>query len=361
MSRLVAKSGIQKIQPHMTALPPGFSSQTIKLSSNESPFGPSPAVKKAALNAATHMERYAEQGTGDLQQAIGETFGLDPERIVCGPGSDELLSRLCRAYLGAGDELIFSANGYAKFGNYALANDAIPIKAPDQDFTVSVDSILKLVTDNTRVITIANPDNPTGTCVSGADIRRLHSNLPENILLVLDSAYLEYVDSSDFENPAALVDQFDNVVMTRTFSKIYGLAGLRLGWLYGSADVVDVMKRIATTFPISNIALDCGIAAVNDTAYCHSIFSKNRSLKTALEERATHFGLNFIPSQTNFMLLEFSDSAHSAEAAAEALWQQGIMVRRFPSPAMNNYIRVSMGNQQEMVKFYSTLQSFLQH
>ncbi len=355
MSGPIAKRGIHAIKAHMSALPAGFSGETIKLCSNESAFGPASAVIDVATRAVGQIHRYAEQGSAELQASIAATYNLDPRRIVCGPGSDELLARLCRAYLQPGDELIYSANGYAKFGNYALANDATPVKVPDNNFSVDVDAILAGITERTKVITIANPDNPTGTYVPGSEIQRLHQALPDTIVLVLDCAYAEYVDQPDYSIAAELVDASNNVVMTRTFSKIYGLAGLRLGWLYGPDKIIEVINKIGATFPISNIALECGIAAVRETEYTHSVFDRNKKLKTELYHNLSSLGINPIHSQTNFVMAEFTDQPKdnnkSAEAFHDAMWKQNIMLRRFPTPAFKNCIRISIGNENEMQLF----------
>ena len=359
MTYPVPRDGIAKIKPHMAALPKGFDDNIIKLASNESAFGPSPRVIETAQDATTSMHRYAEQGTFALQQTIANAFNLDADRIICGPGSDELLVRLTRAYLNPGDELIYSANGYAKFANYALANDAIPVMARDDNFRVDIDAILDRVSDKTKIVTIANPDNPTGTYVSGTEIRRLHHSLPGHVLLVLDSAYTEYVDQPDFEVASALVEESDNVVMTRTFSKIFGLAGLRLGWLYAPLQIAETMNRISMTFPISNIALACGIEAIKDNDYRNNIFERNQKLRNQLCDDVCSFGLEPVPSQTNFVLVRFPDKNRSASAANEFLWKNGIMVRRFPNPVFENYIRVSIGDETEMQRFTNTLNQFV--
>ena len=359
MSLPPAKRRIADIRAHMTALPAGFSGDTIKLCSNESAFGPAPGVIDVAEKALHRVQFYAEQGTGALQQAIAGREDIDPDRIVCGPGSDELLARLCRAYLGTGDELLYSVNGYAKFGNYALANDAVPVPVPDADFRVSVDNLLARVTPRTRMVMVANPDNPTGTWLPHSEIARLHKGLPESVLLVVDSAYAEYVDDPCYRVPSALVDDHDNVVMTRTFSKIHGLAGLRLGWLYGPSGIVETIQRIGTTFPISNIALDCGVAAMANGEYQAEIKQRNQALRTGLQDGMRALGLDPVESQTNFVLIGFPAAGPGAAGAAEALWMRNVMVRRFPTPALADHIRVSIGTEEEMALFHSIMSTYL--
>ncbi len=359
MSLSPAKRRIADIRTHMTALPAGFSVDTIKLCSNESAFGPAPGVIDVAEKALRRMQFYAEQGTDTLQQAIAQRERIDPDRIVCGPGSDELLARLCRAYLGTDDELLYSINGYAKFANYALANDAVPVRVPDADFQVSVDNLLARVTSQTRMVMVANPDNPTGTWLSGSEIARLHEGLPASVLLVVDSAYAEYVDDPCYTMPSALVDDHDNVVMTRTFSKIHGLAGLRLGWLYGPSSIVETLRRIGTTFPISNVALDCGVAAMANEAYQTEIKQRNRVLRAKLRDDMCALGLDPVESQTNFLLIGFPATGPDAAGADEALWSRNVMVRRFPTPAFANHIRVSIGTEAEMARFHSIMSAYV--
>ncbi len=359
MTISIAKGGIADIRAHMTALPDGFSSNTVKLCSNESAFGPAPGVIEIATKSVHRMQCYAEQGTGELQQAIARQENIDAARVVCGPGSDELLSRVCRAYLGPGDELVYSVNGYAKFANYARANDATPVPAEDSGFTVSVDNLLANVTERTKIVMVANPDNPTGTWLTDHEIRRLHAGLPGHVLLLLDSAYAEYVDDPDYSAPTALVDEYDNVVMTRTFSKIHGLAGLRLGWLYAPSSIIDTLLKIGTTFPISNIALDCGIAAMKNVEHQREVRDRNKTLRSALWENMSTLGLKPLSSQTNFMLIEFPLSGPNAAGAAEALWARNILIRRFPNLTFANHIRVSIGTENEMKLFFAAMRDYV--
>ncbi|MBU3738201.1 MAG: aminotransferase class I/II-fold pyridoxal phosphate-dependent enzyme, partial [Rhodoferax sp.] len=272
----VPRQGILRIKPHMVAAQVGDSSAgRINLSSNESAWGPSPLALTAAHRALDTIERYPEDAPLKLAQSIGQRYGLNPDQLVVGHGSDELLQRLARGFLNPGDEVIHSARGYLKFPNYAHAMGAVPVAAPDQDFQASVDQMLACVSPRTRMVLLANPDNPTGTLLSGTEIRRLHAGLPENVLLVLDSAYAEYVADPGYELPQALIDSASNVVMTRTFSKIHGLAGMRLGWLYGPAPIVDVLQRLGMTFPVSAPAAAAGIAAVMDREWQEQGKSQN--------------------------------------------------------------------------------------
>jgi len=361
MPVLTPRPGIMNIKPHMVATPSyAGSSPMVNLSSNESALGPSPRAAEAARQALQTIERYPEDGPTLLAAAIAQTFGLDPSRIVCGHGSDELLGRLARAYLNPGDELIHSVHGYLKFPNYAHAMGAIPIAAPDLNFRASVDGILSCVTGKTRMILLANPDNPTGTCLSGDEIRRLHRGLPEQVLLVLDSAYAEYVHAADYELPTALIDQSHNVVMTRTFSKVYGMAGMRLGWLYGPASVIDVLQRLGLTFPVSAPAVAAGIAAVTDQAYTAHIKAYNRAQMLAFTGELQAMGLRYFESNTNFVLLDFDTQSKSAKQAYDELYRHGIAARMFNSPDYKNMLRITIGLEDEMRRTAAILRTFMQ-
>ena len=343
------RPGLINIKPHMVLMNVD-TRPTIKIniSSNESALGPTDAVRTAALEAVRCMERYAESADATLSTAIAANYGLDPAGIVCGSGSDDLLARLARAYLRANDELICSVNGYQKIPNYAYANDAVPVRANDNAFTADVDQLLSCVTNRTRMVMIANPDNPTGTWLTKTQVKRLHSQLPENVLLVLDSAYYEYVNNHDFEDPATLVEQHQNVVMTRTFSKIYGLAGLRLGWLYAPQEIASVVRKIGTTFPISNIACDCGLAALADESYKQHVRNYNARVRSEFTEALYQLGVKVYPSQTNFVLANFESHKSSAVKVYEALLNRGILARRLASPAFADCIRFTIGLEEEM-------------
>jgi len=357
---LKPRNGILNIKPHMMATPAGDGAAArVYLHSNESALGPSPKALAAARAALDSIERYPEEGGASLAEAIGAAFDLDPQRIVCGHGSDELLGRLARAYLDPGDELIHCVHGYLKFPNYAHAMAAKPVAAPDADFRASVDAMLSCVTPRTRMVMLANPDNPTGTFLGGQEIRRLHAGLPGNVLLVLDSAYAEYVTAADYELPMALVDDGENVVMTRTFSKIFGLAGMRLGWLYGPPAVVDVMRRLSMTFPVSAPAIAAGIAAVGDRTHRERVFAHNRDVLRWFTRELTDLGLHVYPSQANFVLIRFDESARPAQDAYRHLFERGIVARMFASPDYRNMVRVTIGLEPEMRAAAAALRDYL--
>ncbi len=360
MPQPVAKSGIRRIKPHMlTGQGETFPPPTLLLHSNESAYGPSPRATAAARDAVTGIERYNEFPLPVLLPAIADTLGVREDLIAIGPGSDDLLARLARAYLMPGNELIRSANGYLKVPNYAYANDAVPVNAPDRDFTAQVDAILGCVTDETRMVYLANPDNPSGTGLNRGEVRRLHANLPSHVLLVLDCAYAEYVDHPDWEPAERLVEEMSNVVMTRTFSKIFGLAGARVGWLYGPPDVVDMVKRIGLTFPVTAPSLAACIAGLGDRDFTTYVRNATLRSRERIRDELTSMGLKVHPSQTNFVLCQFPSDDGMAEAAWRTLMRNGIATRRFASPAYNDCIRITLGHDHELDRALEVLERFL--
>jgi len=360
MTAVSPRAGILSIKPHM--IDASFVEAPelrINIASNESALGPGASAIAAAQQAMVSIERYPDHGPERLGEAIGSTFELDPEKIVCGHGSDDLLARIARAYLSPGDELVHSVHGYQKIPNYAYANDARPIVAADSEFRADVDSILACVNERTRIVMLANPDNPTGSYVSGAELRRLLAGLRPDILLVLDSAYAEYVQAADYEVASRLVDAFENVVMTRTFSKVFGLAGMRVGWLYGPPAIVDVIKRIGATFPLTSPGVSAAIAALGNEDHTHRVLEHNRIWKQWLAERLENLGLHIYPSEANFLLARFPDPAKSAPAANDYLRRRGILARQFPAADFQDCIRFTIGFENEMQATVAALQEFM--
>lgn len=355
-----AKAGIEKIVPHML-LEGGalVSPATILLSSNESVFGPSPQAMAAARGAITGLERYIINPDRLLAPEIAKRFDLDVTRITVGQGSDDLLARLARGYLGPGLNLVRSANGYLKVPNYAYANDADVISVPDDNFVPNVDRMIAAITDETRIVYLANPENPAGTYLSGTEVRRLHAAMPKTALLVIDAAYEEYVDAPDYEPAHKLVDDADNVVTCRTFSKIYGLAGARVGWLYGPADVVDTVRRIALTFPVASPSIAAVIAALEDREHTKSVYEANKSGRNWLSKELTDLGLNVIPSQGNFVLIGFHDPQKTAIDVRTELRAKGIAIQRFAAPAYSEFIRITVGRPEELRTTVDAIRDFL--
>jgi len=330
---------------------------SIALNSNESAFGPSQHAIEAARAAASNLERYLENPTPILASALAHRHGLNATQIAIGNGSDDLLARLARIYLEDGSEMIRTCNGYLKTPNYAYANNAIPVAAADVEFTASVDSILDCVSERTRMVYLANPENPAGTYLSAAEIRRLHQALPGQVLL--DCAYAEYVDAEDYEAGHILAGEADNVVMTQTFSKIYGLAGARVGWMYGCAEIVDLVGRIGLTFPVASASVAAALAGLDDENHVNHVFEINRRLRSEFSESMAALGLKVYPSQTNFVLLEFADAATTAADCVEFLRHRGIATRRFAAPAYADCMRVTIGYEADMRAATATIAEFL--
>ncbi len=360
MSELRPKQGIHNIKPHMlSAGDDDYPPASILLNSNESAFGPGPAAIEAATAAVSGIERYLENPTALLAPALAKRHGLDPRRIAIGNGSDDLLARLARIYLEPGSEMIRSCNGYLKTPNYAHANNATPVSVNDDDLTPSVDAMLAAVTSNTRMVYLANPENPAGSYLPGSEIRRLHKSLPAHVLLVLDCAYDEYVDAPDYEPPHLLAGSADNVVMTRTFSKIYGLAGARVGWMYGPGEVIDMVNRVGLTFPLASPSLHAAVAALDDVSHQNRVYNINRRLRASFSSAMAALGLKVYPSQTNFVLLSFSSGERSATDCDHYLRRRGIAIRRFAAAAYADCIRVTIGHEANMLAAQDAIKHFM--
>ncbi len=359
MTRPTPHPGVLRIHPHMI-VDEGIDGSRIEINiaSNESAYGASPAAVAAGIEAMSGIERYSESAETTLANTIAQHYGLNPDGVVCGFGSDDLLARTARIFLSPTDELIYSANGYQKFRNYAHANGADAVAAADKDFTADVDSILSCVNAHTRVVMIANPDNPTGTYLSGKEIRRLHAGLPDNVLLVLDSAYLEYVEADDYENPAGLVEETHNVIMTRTFSKIYGLAGMRLGWAYAPAEIADLLRRVGITFPVSGPAYSSALAALQDTDHTAHVYAETVRVRRWFAEALDENGLVVHPSQANFVLATFPDPGRSGRMAYDYLLENGIAARRFTTPNFTDCVRFTIGLDHEISRTAEVIREF---
>lgn len=361
MTNVIPRPGLDGIGYYMVGISklPGFE-QVIKLSSNESALGMSPAAQAAAFEAMKDAHLYPEVDMERLEEAIAARFQLQPKRIAFGPGSDELLTRLIMSYAGPGDDVIHSEHAYMQFPIYAKRAGATPVAAKDENFRHSIDRILAAVTERTRVVIIANPDNPSGTHLSAAEVRRLRAGLPDRVLLIVDAAYDEYADAPDYESAAGLVECHDNVVMTRTFSKVFGMAGLRLGWCYGPPDLIDLMVRIGPSFPLNVVANAAGLAAIEDRAHTEEVLSQCRRARTAFAAALEEIGLGVYPSQTNFVLVTFpQNSGKTAEAADAYLNARGIIPRRFALADFADKLRFTIGRDEEMEKTAAVLRDFM--
>ena len=330
MSSCVPNAGILDIAPYTpgkTPVPePGR--KVFKLSANETPFGASPKAIAAYKDAADHLEDYPEGTSRVLREAIGRAFGLDPDRIICGAGSDEILNLLAHAYLGRGDEAISTAHGFLVYPIATKANGAINVVAPETNFTADVDAILKLVSPRTKLVWLANPNNPTGTYLPFDEVKRLRAGLPPHVLLVLDAAYSDYVSRNDYEFGIELVATTDNTVVTHTFSKIHGLAALRIGWMFGPANIVDAVNRIRGPFNVSTPAMLAAVAAIEDTAHQQMSKAHTEKWRNWLTDEVTKLGLKVTPSVANFILIHFPLEKGKTSADADAfLTQRGLVLR----------------------------------
>jgi histidinol-phosphate aminotransferase len=314
----------------------------LKLSSNENPFGPSDRTKEAFQRSIHQIHRYPSTDHAALRSAIAEVHGLDAARVICGVGSDEIITFLCQAYAGPKDEVVFTEHGFLMYRISALAVGATPVEVAERDRTTDVDAILKACNRRTKLVFIANPNNPTGTMISAAEVARLADGLPPQAILVLDGAYAEYVEG--FDGGLALVEARSNVVMTRTFSKIYGLGGLRIGWGYGPKGIIDVLNRIRGPFNLSNTQLETAEAAVRDQDYVARCRADNTRMRHWLALALAELGIPSDTSMANFILARFA-SNEEAEQCDLFLQKQGLIVRRVTSYKLPHCLRITIGDE----------------
>lgn len=330
-----------------------------KLSSNENPLGCSPAAQAAVIEAAKHMELYPDGSAGALRDAIGAKYGIEPDRVVCGAGSDEIFQLLGRAYLRPGDNIVQSQHGFLVYRLIAQQAGAETRSAPETDLTTNVDAMLEQVDQNTKIVFLANPNNPTGSYIPYSEVKRLHAALPENVLLVLDGAYAEYVRKNDYSAGMELAGEMANVLVTRTFSKIHGLAALRLGWAYGPANVADALNRTRGPFNVSAVSQAAGIAALSDDTFMAKSVEHNDSelvrVKTAVEKA----GFKTFPSVGNFVLIEFPEEAGRTSAEADAfLRQEGIVIRDVNVYGLPTCLRASIGTVEQNDDLIAAIEKF---
>jgi histidinol-phosphate aminotransferase len=314
----------------------------VKLSSNENPFGPSDKVKEAFQRTVHSLHRYPNTDHAALRTAIGDVHKLDADRIICGVGSDEIITFLCQAYAGLRDEVVFTEHGFLMYRISAMAVGATPVEVQERERTTDVDAILAACNSRTRLVFLANPNNPTGTMISAAEVARLAEGLPAKAILVLDGAYAEYVEG--YDGGAALVTERSNVVMTRTFSKIYGLGGLRIGWGYGPKAIIDVLNRIRGPFNLSTTALEAAEAAVRDQDHVTKCRAENARMRVWLAQALAELGVPSDTSMANFVLARFA-SADEAEACDAFLQQQGLIVRRVAGYKLPHCLRITVGDE----------------
>ncbi|MGO4908604.1 histidinol-phosphate transaminase [Pseudorhodobacter sp. W20_MBD10_FR17] len=315
---------------------------TIKLSSNENPFGPSDKAKEAFGRSVHALHRYPNTDHAALREAIADVQHLDADRVICGVGSDEIIHFLCQAYAGPGDEVLFTEHGFLMYRISAMAAGATPVEVPERERTTDVGALLAACNERTKLVFIANPNNPTGTMISAAEVAQLAEGLPPQAILVLDGAYAEYVDG--YDGGLSLIEQRDNVVMTRTFSKIYGLGGLRIGWGYGPKAIIDVLNRIRGPFNLSNTQLEAAEAAMRDQDYINRCRADNARMRVWLAEALAEVGVPSDTSLANFVLARFADAAE-AEACDAFLCDQGLIVRRVAGYKLPHCLRITVGDE----------------
>ena len=329
----------------------------LKLSSNENPFGPSPAAVAAMGQLLSETHRYPSIDHADLRDAISGVYGLDAKRIICGVGSDEILSLLCYAYAGPGDEVLYTFHGFGIYKICALAAGATPVIAPERDRKVNVDELVAAITPKTRLIFIANPANPTGTMLGIDELTRLADALPETCALVLDGAYAEFADG--YDGGKSIIDERSNVFMTRTFSKAYGLGGLRVGWGYGPQEMLDTLNRIRGPFNLSSIALAGATAAVKDRQWVEDCIAVNSDERARLVGGIRQLGLACDESQANFILVRFADEATADQVDAH-FKENGIIVRAPKSYGLPECLRISVGTQADNTRVLDALSAWVE-
>jgi histidinol-phosphate aminotransferase len=357
----VPQPGILDIAPYVpgeSKVPSGV--RPIKLSSNETPLGPSPRAIAAYRAEADSLERYPDGDATALRQALARQYGLNAERIVCGCGSDELINLLAHAYLGPGDEALYSEHGFLMYKIAALSSGARPVSVPEKDYRADIDAMLANVGARTKMVFLANPNNPTGTYIPHGEVRRLSKGLPSRTLLVLDAAYAEYVRRNDYEAGMELVATTENTVMTRTFSKIYGLAALRLGWAYCPGHVADVLNRVRGPFNVTAPAIAAGVAALADRAHADRAANHNDTWLPWVSVELAKLGLKVTPSVGNFILIHFPTIAGKDAASADAMLKtHGVILRQVAAYGLPGALRMTIGTEEDNRRVVALLATFM--
>ncbi len=355
-TKLNIQPGIMGVKPYVGGVSKiDGNANAIKLSSNENPLGPSPKAIAAYQAEAGYLHRYPSESHTGLRELIAATYKLDVDRILMGCGSDEIISFLCRAFAGEGDEVLYTEHGFGMYQISARLSGATPVSVPEKNRVTDVDALLGACTENTRLIFLANPNNPTGTMTPDAEIVRLADNMPEGCLLVLDGAYAEFVYG--FDGGAAFVEARDNVVMTRTFSKIFGLGGLRIGWGYGPKEVMDVLGRLRGPFNVSSAALVAAKAALEDTEYTEHCRAENEKWRGWLAAELEKIGLPSDPSFANFILIRFKDEEEALAANAH-MNENGLIVRMVANYNLPHAMRITIGDEQSCRQVVAALTEF---
>jgi histidinol-phosphate aminotransferase len=362
MTQLTPKPWIDAIAPYV----PGRSTtdsgvKAAKLSSNENPLGTSQQARDAFAAAAMTLDRYPDAGATALREAIGAHYGIEPDRVIHGTGSDEVLHLAAGAFAGIGDEILYVRYGFSVYPIAARRVGATPVEAPDADYATDVDALLAAVTPKTRVVYVANPNNPTGTYTSKAEIARLHAGLPKDCLLVVDQAYTEYLDPADDDGALELARTEPNVLVTRTFSKIFGLAAERIGWAYGPAAVIGAMHKIRAPFNVSTAGQQAAIAGLAAKDFVEASRQHNQTWRAWFVEeiaKLSNSGLRAVPSKANFVLILFEGEV-TAEEAYTGLMEAGFIVRWLPGQGLRHGLRITIGTEDQMKGLMIALRGIL--
>jgi histidinol-phosphate aminotransferase len=358
LKRPAPKAGLMDIKAYVPGKSAAKGAKIFKLSSNESPIGASPQAVAAFKTASENLAVYPDGSATALREAIAQRYGLSADRLICGAGSDEILQLIAHAYLGPGDEAVYSQYGFMVYPIVIQTNGARGVVARETDFHTDVDAMIAAVTPKTKMVFVANPNNPTGTYISYGELRRLHAALPPHVLLIVDAAYAEFVTQNDYESGLALVSEFENVVMTRTFSKIHGLAALRLGWAYGPLHVMDVLNRIRGPFNVSLPAIAAGVASIGDGFFMDQALAHNSQWLGFLSIEISKLGLKVTPSVGNFVLVHFN--GHKTAAAADTYLQEhGIVIRRMEGYGLPHALRMSVGTDEANHALVKALQGYM--
>ena len=358
---LVPKPGVLDVDSYVGGRSdaPGIE-RVIKLSSNESPFGPSPNALAAARAATAEAGVYPEGNALALREALAAVHSLDSERIVCGNGSNELLTLIANCYLRPKDEAVMSAHGFLLYKIATLANSAVPIEIPEDDLKMDVDAVLARVTGKTRLVYVANPNNPTGTYLTADELKRLHAGLPASALLVVDAAYAEYVGKNDYDSEFEMVEAFDNVVLTRTFSKVYGLASLRVGWAYCPEHVAETLNRVRLPFNVNIVGQRAAVAALEDCAHTDRSVRHNETWRDWLTKKLRSLGLSVTQSAGNFVLIRFPTTRGKTAADAERyLTSHGLILRNLESYKLPDCLRLTIGTEEANLAVLEALNQFM--
>lgn len=332
--------------------------RAIKLSSNEGAFGPPPSAQAAFRRVAAEMHRYPDGDSRELRRAIGARFGLDPERIVCGTGSDELIQHICHIWGGAGADILMSMHGFSMYQISGTYSGARVITVPERDLTADVEALIAAVTPATKILFLANPNNPTGSLLSSAELKRLRAGLPDHVLLVIDAAYAEYVTASGYDCGIGLVDATDNTLMLRTFSKIFGMGGMRVGWGYGTPEMIDLLNRVRGVFNVTIASQAAAVAALSEPGWVENSVAHNTEWRARLSAALEQAGIRVWPSQGNFILADFA-SAERARGADAFLRGRGIIVRPMGGYHLPHCLRITIGTGEECILVADALETFM--